>query len=154
MRPICAPASAAASTTPRPVADSRPSDPPNSIGLPVTTPGTMWPTLAEYWSSTHAITCEFVPTSGAGTSLSGPRNGISSETYRRVMRSSSPSDKLFGSIAIPPLAPPSGKFIIAVLSDIPIASATTSSRVTPGWYRIPPFAGPRVVLWCTRQPTR
>ena len=72
--------SAAASTTPRPVADSRPSDPPSSIGFPVTTPGVAWPTPVEYWSMIHAMICEFVPTSGAGTSLSGPRNEEISET--------------------------------------------------------------------------
>jgi hypothetical protein len=30
------------------------------------------------------------------------------------------------------------------------ASAVTSSSVTPGWYRMPLFAGPSAVLYCTR----
>ena len=30
------------------------------------------------------------------------------------------------------------------------ASAATSSRETSGWKRIPPFAGPSVMLYCTR----
>jgi hypothetical protein len=33
---------------------------------------------------------------------------------------------------------------------IQAASAVTSSSVTPGWYRMPPFAGPSVMLYCTR----
>src|SRR6187455_3121667 len=36
---------------------------------------------------------------------------------------------------------------------IHIASARISSRVTAGWYRIPPLAGPRVMLWTTRKPS-
>ena len=33
--------------TPRPVASGLPSEPPMETGLPVTTPGTEWPTLTE-----------------------------------------------------------------------------------------------------------
>ena len=33
---------------------------------------------------------------------------------------------------------------------IRIESALTSSTVTSGWYRMPPFDGPRAMLWMTR----
>ena len=57
---------------PRPVASRRPSEPPISTGLPVTTAVTVWRTCMEYVSMIHAITRSFVFTSGAGTSESGP----------------------------------------------------------------------------------
>src|SRR5919106_6751356 len=44
--------------------------------------------------------------------------------------------------------------MIAHFQVIHIARAFTSSRVTPGWKRMPPFDGPRDVLWCTRWPTK
>ena len=43
-----------------------------AIGLPVTTPGTVYPTCIEYVSMIQAIVWAFVLTSGAGMSLSGP----------------------------------------------------------------------------------
>jgi hypothetical protein len=58
--------------TPRPVASLRPWLPPISMGLPVTTPGTAYPTVMEYVSIIHAITCGLVFTSGAGMSFAGP----------------------------------------------------------------------------------
>lgn len=57
---------------PRPVASRRPSEPPISTGLPVTTDVTVWRMCIEYVSMIHAITRSFVLTSGAGTSESGP----------------------------------------------------------------------------------
>ncbi len=62
--------------TPRPVASRRPSEPPSSTGLPVTMLGTVWPMCTEYVSIIHAMTCSFVPRSGAITSTCGPMNGI------------------------------------------------------------------------------
>ena len=58
--------------TPRPVALTRPSDPPSSIGLPVTTPVAVAPVFIEYVSIIHAMICALVLTSGAGMSLCGP----------------------------------------------------------------------------------
>src|SRR5262249_6251174 len=71
--PRCLSASFVTIMQPRPVASRRPSEPPISTGLPVTTAVTVWPTRIEYVSMTHAITRSFVFTSGAGTSESGPR---------------------------------------------------------------------------------
>ena len=64
--------------TPRPVASTRPRDPPIVIGLPVTTLVTVWRMCMEYVSMSHAIVWESVPTSGAGTSFSGPKTSMSS----------------------------------------------------------------------------
>ena len=119
----------------------------------MTTPSTEWPTFIEYVSKIHAITCAFVPTSGAGMSFSGPISLMISVVKRRVSRSSSSAVSCFGSQTTAPFAPPNGRPISAHFHVIHIASAFTSSRVTPGWYRIPPFAGPRVTLCTTRYPS-
>ena len=66
------------------------------------------------------------------------------------MRSSSPRVSFFGSQITPPLAPPKGMFIRAHFQVIHIARAFTSSSVTSGWYRMPPFEGPRAMLCVTR----
>ena len=50
----------------------------------------------------------------------------------------------------PPFAPPNGMFISAHFQVIHIESALTSESETPGWYRIPPFEGPRAMLCVTR----
>src|SRR5262245_5101047 len=42
---------------------------------------------------------------------------------------------------------------VAHFQVIQEASAFTSSSVTLGWYRIPPLAGPRARLCCTRYPS-
>ena len=47
LRPICAAASQAMVNTPRPVASRRPSEPPTSTGLPVTTPVAVSPMFIE-----------------------------------------------------------------------------------------------------------
>ena len=99
----------------------------------MTTPSTECPTFIEYVSKTQAITCEFVPTSGAGMSFSGPISLMISVVYRRVRRSSSLDDSCLGSQTTPPLAPPKGSPISAHFHVIHIASALTSSRVKPGW---------------------
>ena len=65
---------------------------------------------------------------------------------RRVSRSSSASDSVFGSTRTPPLAPPNGTLTAAVLIDIHAASAITSGSVTCGWKRTPPLPGPRMLL--------
>jgi hypothetical protein len=52
---------------PRPVADSRPSEPPSGTGLPVTTPG-VHPSSWAYSSTIHAIVRASVYKSGAGMS--------------------------------------------------------------------------------------
>src|SRR5947209_138961 len=70
--PSRASASRVTNMTPRPVASRRPSDPPISTGLPVTTAVTVWRLCMEYVSMIHAITRSLVFTSGAGTSASGP----------------------------------------------------------------------------------
>ena len=57
-----------------------------------------------------------------------------------------------GSHATPPLAPPNGIPISAHFQVIHIDSARTSSSTTSGWYRMPPFDGPRAMLWVTRIP--
>ena len=88
------------------VAKVRPADPPIDRGLPVTTLGTENPSRVEYVSMIHAMTCSFVPRSGAGMSFSGPISGRSSEVYRRVMRWSSFWDIDCGSQMMPPFAPP------------------------------------------------
>ena len=71
-KPRCFADSRATIITPRPVASRRPSEPPISTGLPVTTEVEVWPTCIEYVSENHAMICSLVLTSGAGTSLSGP----------------------------------------------------------------------------------
>ncbi len=91
----------------------------------------------------HAIVCSLVFMSGAGTSRSGPMNGRISAVYRRVIRSSSPSESTRGSQITPPLAPPNGMLTTAHFQVIQAASARTSSSVTSGAKRMPPFAGPR-----------
>src|SRR6185503_7318687 len=106
----------------------------------------------EYVSKIHAIVDAFVPTSGAGMSFSGPISLMISDVKRRVMRSSSPRDIDFGSHVTPPFAPPNGSPISEHFHVIHIASAFTSSSVTSGWYRMPPFDGPRAMLWVTRYP--
>jgi hypothetical protein len=118
--------------------------------LPVTTPSTEWPLFIEYVSKIHAITRASVPTSGAGMSRSGPISLMISLVKRRVMRSSSSRERCFGSTTTPPFAPPNGIPISAHFQVIHIASAFTSSSVTSGWYRIPPFDGPRAMLCVTR----
>ena len=66
-------------------------------------------------------------------SFSGPISLTISEVKRRVIRSSSPADIVFGSQTTPPFAPPNGRFISAHFQVIAIASAFVSSSVTSGW---------------------
>ena len=94
----------------------------------------------------QAMICGFVPRSGAGMSLSGPISIAISVAYRRVRCSSSVADSVLGSQMTPPLAPPYGSPTTAHFQVISIASARTSSSVTSGWYRMPPFVGPSTVL--------
>ena len=96
------------------------------------------------------MVCSSVPTSGAGMSFSGPMIGMISLAYRRVTRSSSLRLSIRGSTATPPFAPPYGMPISAHFHVIHMASARTSSMSVSGWKRMPPLAGPREKLCCTR----
>ncbi len=58
-------------TTPRPVAASRPADPPSARGLPVTI-WVVWPLRRPYSSMNQLMTWALVLTSGAGMSRVGP----------------------------------------------------------------------------------
>ncbi len=118
--------------TPRPVASSRPWEPPMLSGFPVTTAGTEYPLCIEYVSIIQAMVWELVPMSGAGMSLSGPIRIDSSEVKRRVRFSSSAWLNFLGSTITPPLAPPKGRLKIAHFHVIHMASAFTSVRVTAG----------------------
>ena len=148
--PRCAQARRATTATPRPVASLRPSLPPTESGLPVTAAGIEYPALIDMVSMIQAITWGVVLTSGAGMSRSGPISTEISAAYRRVSLSSSPRLSRLGSTTTPPLAPPKGIPAAAHFQVIHIASALTSLRVTPGWYLIPPLAGPRARLCWTR----
>ena len=99
----------------------------------MTTPSTECPLFIEYVSKIQAITRESVPTSGAGMSLSGPISLMISLVKRRVIRSSSRRESIFGSTTTPPFAPPNGIPASAHFHVIHIASALTSSSVTFGW---------------------
>ncbi len=92
------------------------------------------------------MTRSSVFTSGAGMSRSGPSMGAIWNVYRRVSRSSSPTDNWRGSQRTPPLPPPNGMLTTAVLSVMSAASAATSAALRSGWNLIPPLAGPRAVL--------
>src|SRR5437764_15075636 len=85
-------------------------------------------------------------------SFSGPISLMISEVQRRVVRCGSPSVIVLGLQTTPPLAPPNGIPDRAHFHVIHIASDLTSSSVTSGWYRIPPFDGPRATLCVTRYP--
>ncbi len=67
-----------------------------------------------------------------------------------MIRSISFIESVLGSQVTPPLAPPNGRSTTAHFQVIQKASAVTSSSVTPGWKRMPPFDGPRAKLYCTR----
>src|SRR6266511_3653422 len=92
---------------PRPVACSRPSEPPRAMGLPVRMAGVS-PYIRLYSSYIHPISRAPVFTSGAGMSVYGPITGAISRMNDRERRSSSPSDSFLGSTATPPLPPPNG----------------------------------------------
>src|SRR3989441_8995523 len=118
---------------PRDVVSSRPSAPPITRGLPVTTPGCANPLFIEIVSMIHAIVWLSVYTSGAGMSFSGPMMIEISEAYRRVMRSSSSFDISFGLQITPPFAPPYGMPMTAHFQVIQHDRARTSSRETFQW---------------------
>ena len=91
----CRAASSMQKTAPRAVASLRPSEPPSEIGLPVTTPGTVYPTCIEYVSMIQAIVWALVLTSGAGMSRSGPiRTSISVVKRRRQVLELAPRQLL------------------------------------------------------------
>ena len=128
------------------MAASRPAEPWNSTGLPVTQAG--WkPWYLEYSFMIQAITCASVPTSGAGMSLSGPMKSWICWTNLRVSRSSSPRESLPGSQFMPPLPPPNGRSTTAVFQVIRLASERASSWSTCGWIPQAPLErAPRVVV--------
>src|SRR2546422_11550041 len=127
---------------PRDVASSRPSEPPMTSGLPVTTPGWAKPLFIEIVSMIHAIVWLSVYTSGAGMSFSGPMMIEISEAYRRVMRSSSPFDISFGLQITPPFPPPYGMPLNPHLQVIQHERARTPLRETLHRDRIPPLHRP------------
>ncbi len=100
----------------------------------------------------HAITCSFVPTSGAITSVCGPTKGIISCVYRRDSASSSRRDSDDGSTVTPSLAPPYGRPDRAHFQLIHTAKAATSPMSTCGAKRVPPLVGPMDRRCWTRKP--
>ena len=138
--------------TPYPVASVLPREPPPPTGLPVMTPGVYAPRIREYSSIIQPIICGLVPTSGAGTSWSGPISDHSWRIYPRHSFSCSFRLNVAGLMGIPPLPPPNGIFATAHFQVIHIANARTVSTVSEGWNRSPPFVGPRASLCCTRKP--
>ncbi len=80
----------------------------------------------------QAIVCSSVPRSGAMTSMRGPMMLNTSSVKRRVRRSFSPRLSWAGSQAMPPLAPPKGRFMMPHFHDIHMARAATSPRSTEG----------------------
>src|SRR5438093_5799006 len=146
------PASRVAYIMPRDVASSRPSEPPMTSGLPVTTPGWANPLFIEIVSMIQAIVWLSVYTSGAGMSFSGPMMIEISDAYRRVIRSSSSFAISFGLQITPPFAPPYGLPMTAHFQVIQHDRARTSPRETFEWYRIHPLNKPIASLNCTRYP--
>ncbi len=122
---------------PCPVALSRPSEPPHSSVLPVTTPRVLSRscavTLFMYVSIIQTMVWAFVFTSGAGMSYSGPMLLPSAWVKRRVSRISSPREHCLGSNCTPPLPPPNGRWVSEHLKVIHVASALTSSMWTFWW---------------------
>ena len=89
---------------PNPVAASRPAEPWNSTGLPVTQAG--WnPSYLAYSFMIQAMTWASVPMSGAGMSLSGPIMSWIFSMNFRVSRSSSPRESLRRVAIHPALGP-------------------------------------------------
>ena len=100
--------------------------------MPVTTAGEK-PWIFEYSSMIHAMTWALVLTSGAGMSVCGPMMSWICWTKQRVSRSSSRGESVSGSTAMPPLAPPKGRFTTAVFHVMSEARPSASSRSTVGW---------------------
>jgi len=96
------------------------------------TPGVYWPTSLEYSSIIQPIIWGVLPTSGAGTSLRGPRFFQMPATQPRHRRSFSPTESVLGSRIAPPLPPPSGMSATAHFQVIHMASARTVSSVSLG----------------------
>ncbi len=118
--------------------------PSSSTGFPVMIAGVRALRILEYSSAIHPMIRWFVYTSGAGTSTSGPSTSANSRMYPRLSRCSSALESCLGSTVTPPFPPPNGIWTTAHLHAIQRARAFSSSRLTSGWNRIPPFAGPRV----------
>ena len=93
-------------------------------------------------------------TSGAGISCFSPRYLYSPRIYPRDNLSNSPLDNSLGSTITPPFPPPYGRLATAHLNVIQIDNAFTSSPVTCGWKRSPPFVGPIASLCCERKPLK
>src|SRR6266508_330512 len=137
---------------PRPVACSRPSEPPRAMGLPVRMAGVS-PYILLYSSYIHPISRAPVFTSGAGMSVYGPITGAISRMNERESRSSSPADSLLGSTATPPLPPPNGMSRSAHFHVMRAEKHLISSMATVWWYRRPPLYGPRALLCWIRYPS-
>ncbi len=132
---VCSIACFRTNCPPRAVAVLRPSEPPFSMDLPVTTAlafsiGMF--SILEYSLTIVSIILELVYTSGAGMSFCGPIIEDIFFMNARVRFSSSCSESSFGLQITPPFAPPNGRFNVAVFIVIHIDRALTSSRFTSG----------------------
>jgi hypothetical protein len=78
--------------------------------------------------------------------------GSSSTVYRRVSRSFSAIDSVFGWHTTPPLAPPYGRPTRAFFHVWIMARAMTSSMLTAASNRMPPLNGPSALLCWQRYP--
>ena len=81
----------------------------------------------------QAIVCSSVPMSGAMTSMRGPmmRQHLLGEAARQPLLLAA-CDSAAGSQAMPPLAPPKGRFMMPHFHVIHMARAATSPRSTCG----------------------
>ena len=128
-----------ANSPPRPVAASRPSEPPTAIGLPVSTARLSIPLMRLYSSAIQAISRPEVFTSGAGTSISGPMMGAMPRMKDRHRRSSSRSESSLGFTRTPPLPPPYGRSSSEVFHVMSAAKQRNSSSEASSWKRRPPL---------------
>ena len=92
----------------------RPSDPPISTGLPVTTAVTVWFLCIEYVSMIHAITRSFVFTSGAGTSESGP-------SVAMIPAIATTAAKVTGSVGETPYSNPDRSRVVPNAATVPMS---------------------------------
>ena len=84
--------------------------------------------------------------SGAGMYISGPMCRLRPLVNERMITCFISGLMEAESQQMPDLPPPKGTPIRAVFHVISIARPTTSSRLTEGVMRIPPLAGPKVLL--------
>src|SRR5699024_11436840 len=109
-------------TAPIAVAVDLPFEPPSASGLPVMNSSGLSLCFILYSSSIHDMTCAFVYTSGAGTSLSGPTNCEIARIYPRERPSSYIWLISFGLQMMPHLLTPYGRLTMPAFSVIHIVS--------------------------------